>query len=89
MPRRLVTRGRLRTVVFLSGVGMIGLMALECVVTPPQHLPHLHPTLNAIFSCGNLCVAYLLGVAWQWQEGERARVLTGEKDDSGELKKSR
>lgn len=49
--------------------GSILLLALETILPPPDALPHLHPTLNALYSCANLTVAYGIGVYWQWQEG--------------------
>lgn len=51
----------------LSFGGMTLLAALEATLPPPKNLPYLHPTLNALFSCANLTVAFGLGVYWQWQ----------------------
>lgn len=54
--------------------GVLLLLLLEAVVPPPEALPFLHPTLNAIYSCANLVAAYVIGVCWQWQEGGRGEV---------------
>lgn len=66
---RHLTQWRLRAAVLLSFGGMAVLLALEAAFRPPPALPHLFPTLNALYSCANLVVAYGIGVCWQWREG--------------------
>lgn len=55
--------------VAVSFGGVLLLLLLEAAVPPPEALPFLHPTLNALYSCANLVVAYVIGVYWQWEEG--------------------
>lgn len=55
--------------VVVSLGGAVLLLALEAILAPPDALPFLHPTLNALYSCANLTVAYGIGVSWQWREG--------------------
>lgn len=71
--RSLLTRGQPRTLVALSAGGALLLLALEAALPPPEGLPFLHPTLNALYSCANLTAAYGIGVYWQWREGEAGR----------------
>lgn len=66
-----LTQGRLRAVVALSVGGAVLLLALEATLPAPEGLPHLHPTLNALYSCANFTAAYGIGVCWQWREGGR------------------
>ncbi|CAN0229545.1 unnamed protein product [Scytosiphon promiscuus] len=67
---RHLTQGHLRAMVVVSLGGSALLLALEAALAPPENLPYLHPTLNALYSCANLTVAYGIGVYWQWQEGD-------------------
>lgn len=69
-----LTRRRVRAMVAVSLGGVLLLLLLEATVPPPEALPFLHPTLNAIYSCANLVVAYVIGVYWQWEEGGRGEV---------------
>lgn len=87
--RRLITRDRLRALVVLSVGGMFALTALEILVPPIEKFPHLYLTLNAIFCCGNLVVAYIFGVVWQWVEGNRERVVAvgGARIEEGKKKR--
>lgn len=71
----------MRAMVCLSCGGMLVLLAVELLMTPPAHLPHLHPTLNALFCSANLAVAYALGVYWQWRGG----IVHGEVEHSKKL----
>lgn len=82
-----MTRQRLRAMVVLSVGGVLLLLVLEAVLPPPEALPFLHPTLNAVYSCANLAVAYGIGVYWQWQEGGRggAGVASDRHDPSREM----
>lgn len=66
-----LTQGRLRAVVALSLGGALLLLALEAAVPPPEGLPFLHPTMNALYSCAHFTAAYGVGVYWQWREGSR------------------
>lgn len=84
-----ITEGRLRAMVALSVGGMAVLLAFEAACPPPEALPYLHPTLNALFSCANLTVAYGLCVFWQWREGDCYGVEFGGGSRAAELKKTR
>lgn len=75
--------------VALSVGGMVVLLALEAARPPPETLPYLHPTLNALFACANLTVAYGLCVYWQWREGDGYGVEVGRRPRAAELKKTR
>ncbi len=72
-----LTPARLGAAVALSLFGVLLLLALEAAVPPPEALPFLHPTLNALYSCANLTAAYGVGVYWQWREGGRGAAGTG------------
>lgn len=72
-----LTRPRLRAMVAMSIGGVLLLLLLEATITPPEALPFLHPTLNALYSCANLLVAYGIGVYWQWREGGHGDVRIG------------
>eukprot|EP00903_Cladosiphon_okamuranus_P013142 g12256.t1 len=85
----LLTQRRFRAAVALSVGGALLLLALEAALPPPKGLPFLHPTLNALYSCANLTAAYVIGVCWQWREGDRgAREERGSQRET-ETKKGR
>ena len=46
--------------------GMVVLHVLEIFLKPPPRYPDLYPALFSIFSAANLCIAYVMGLYWQW-----------------------
>lgn len=48
-----------RMVVPISYIGMIALHAMECMITPPSHLPDIFQVLWTIAGCGMNCITWL------------------------------
>ena len=47
-----------------SFTGMVILHILEFVLIAPETLPHLHAALFNVYAAGNLCLMYVVCVAW-------------------------
>ena len=54
-----------RKFTLISLAGMVFLHILELVVPPPERLPHLHAALFNVYAAANLCLMYVICVAWQ------------------------
>jgi len=63
----------------LSYIGMVLLHILELYWPAPTRYPDLYAALFSIYGALNLCIAYLMGLYWQWNFQEDSDDLSDSK----------